>query len=284
MTTHLTPVLPNAGSFEAYLSYVNSQPVVDEQQEKTLFEDYQQRNNLAAAQKLVLSHLRFVAYIARSYKGYGLPLDDLVQEGTIGLMKSVKKFSLDFGVRLSCFAVYYIKSEIQEYIIKNWRLVKATTTKAKRKLFFNLRKLKLSTQWLSFKEKNDIADQLQVTKEDVSDMEVQLTQSDFYINSSLNDNADSQASSEFILQDQSETFTSKLMRQDFTEKAFKQVKLFIQELDERSRDIIENRWLAQEKLTNKYFSEKYGVSQERIRQIEEKALAKLGQKLAIFNR
>ncbi|WP_448213156.1 RNA polymerase factor sigma-32 [Colwellia sp. MEBiC06753] len=283
MTTQLIPVLQNTGSFEAYLSYVNSQPVVDEQQEKFLFENYQQRNDLASAQKLVLSHLRFVAYIAKSYKGYGLPLDDLVQEGTIGLMKSVKKFSLDFGVRLSSFAVYYIKAEIQEYVIRNWRLVKATTTKAKRKLFFNLRKLKSSTQWLSYKEKNDIAEQLQVTEEDISDMEVQLAHPDFYINSSVNDEDDNNGSSDFILEDKSEPFTAKLMRQDFTEKAFKHAKSLIEELDDRSRDIIENRWLAKEKLTQKYFSDKYGVSQERVRQIEEKALAKIRKNFAVLN-
>ena len=279
MTTHLTPVLQNTASFDAYLSYVNSQPIVDEQQEKSLFEDYQQRNDLAAAEKLVLSHLRFVAYIARSYKGYGLPLDDLVQEGTIGLMKSVKKFSLDFGVRLSSFAVHYIKAEIQEYIIKNWRLVKAATTKAKRKLFFNLRTLKSNTQWLSYKEKTEIAEQLKVSEEDVADMEAQFAQSDFYLNSSVNDEGDNNASSDFILADESEAFTATLIQQDYTDKAFKQVKSIIEKLDERSRDIIENRWLAKEKYTHKYFSEKYGVSQERIRQIEEKALTILRTKM-----
>lgn len=283
MTTHLTPVLKNTGSFEAYLSYVNSQPLVDEQQETLLFEDYQQRNDLAAAQKLVLSHLRFVAYIARSYKGYGLPLDDLVQEGTIGLMKSVKKFSLDFGVRLSSFAVHYIKAEIQEYVIRNWRLVKATTTKAKRKLFFNLRRLKSTTGWLSNEEKQDIIEQLQVSEEDINGMEVQLTQSDFYINSSASDEDENQASVDLILEDKSESFTSKLIQQDFTDKMLKQVNTLIEELDERTKDIIENRWLVSEKLTHKHFSEKYGVSQERIRQIEEKAFAKLKQKLVMLN-
>ncbi|GAA6171337.1 RNA polymerase sigma factor RpoH [Colwellia sp. KU-HH00111] len=283
MTTHLTPVLKNTGSFEAYLSYVNSQPVVDEQQETLLFEDYQQRNDLAAAQKLVLSHLRFVAYIARSYKGYGLPLDDLVQEGTIGLMKSVKKFSLDFGVRLSSFAVHYIKAEIQEYVIRNWRLVKATTTKAKRKLFFNLRRLKSTTGWLSNEEKQDIIEQLQVSEEDINGMEVQLTQSDFYINSSASDEDENQASVDLILEDKSESFTSKLIQQDFTDKMLKQVNTLIEGLDERTKDIIENRWLVSKKLTHKHFSEKYGVSQERIRQIEEKAFAKLKQKLVMLN-
>ena len=149
MSIHLPISLKSAGSFDAYLSYVNSLPLLDEQQEKTLFLAYQENSDLDAAQKIVLSHLRFVAHIARSYKGYGLPLEDLVQEGTIGLMKSVKKFNLDFGVRLSSFAVHYIKAEIQEYVIRNWRLVKATTTKAKRKLFFNLRRLKAKTEWFS---------------------------------------------------------------------------------------------------------------------------------------
>ncbi|QDP01909.1 RNA polymerase factor sigma-32 [Thalassotalea sp. PS06] len=283
MTTDLTPVLQSTGSFEAYLSFVNRQPVVDEQQERALFEDYQQRNDLEAAQRLILSHLRLVAYIAQSYKGYGLPLDDLVQEGTIGLMKSVKKFNLDFGVRLSSFAVHYIKAEIQEYVIRNWRLVKATTTKAKRKLFFNLRKLKSSTHWLTYKEKNEIAEQLQVSEGDVADMEVQLSHSDFYLNSSVKGEGDEHVHSDIILEDKSEPFAAKLIQQDFNIKVFKQAKLLIEELDERSRDIIENRWLAKEKLTQKYFSEKYGVSQERIRQIEATALARIRKKLAMLN-
>lgn len=282
MTTQLTSILQNTGNFDAYLSTVNSQPFVDEQQEKLLFMKYQQKNDLAAAHKLVLSHLRFVGYIARSYKGYGLPMDDLVQEGNVGLMKSVKKFRLEFGIRLSSFAVHYIKAEIQEYVIRNWRLVKATTTKAKRKLFFNLRKLKSNTQWLSYEDKKEIAEQLQVSEKDITDMEAQIAQADFYINSSATDDGAKQASIDFMLEDKTGSFTAKLIQQDFTEKMFKQAKSIIEALDDRSRDIIENRWLAQEKLTHKYFSEKYGVSQERIRQIEEKAFAKIRKRLAIL--
>lgn len=280
MSIQLPISLQNTGSFDAYLSYVNSLPLLNEKQEKDLFTDYQENGDLTSAQKIVLSHLRFVAYIARNYKGYGLPLEDLVQEGAIGLMKSVKKFNLDFGVRLSSFAVHYIKFEIQEYVIRNWRLVKATTTKAKRKLFFNLRKLKAKNEWLTYKDKQDIVSQLGVDEEDINDMEIQLSQSDIYVNSSpTTDDELASFSTENIFEDKSEHFSSKFIQQEFNNKALNTVRVIIADFDVRSKDIIENRWLGSDKLTYKYLSKKYGVSQERIRQIEEKSLAKIRQKM-----
>lgn len=266
----------NTGSFEAYLSYVNSLPLLDEQQEKSLFLDYQENNNLDAVQSIILSHLRFVAYIARVFKGYGFPMEDLVQEGTVGLMKSVKKFNTDFGVRLASFAVHYIKAEIQEYIIRNWRMVKATTTKARRKLFYNLRKLKGKTQWLTHQERQCIANQLNVSEADISDMEVQLSQPDIYVNSALtNENESNSTDASLLFEDTSEHFTLTLAKKDFNDKAMRQVEQAMTNLDERSKDIIGNRWLCEDKKTHKYFSKKYGVSQERIRQIEESALKKI---------
>ncbi|QOL25081.1 RNA polymerase factor sigma-32 [Thalassotalea sp. LPB0316] len=274
------PIAANsANSFEAYMRYVSSLPLLTEQQEKDLFLSYQQHDNLSAAQQIVLSHLRFVVYIAQRYKGYGLPMEEIVQEGTVGLMKSVKKFKLDCGVRLASFAVHYIKSEIQEYVIKNWRLVKAVTTKAKRKLFFNLRKLKASNQWLSYQEKQVLAEQLNVSQPDITDIEAQFSQPDLSINQRTRDVDDRTLLTDDWLADQRESFTQGVIEQDYTEKTLNKVKACIRMLDERAKDIIENRWLRSEKLTHKHFAEKYGVSQERIRQIEAQALAKIKQQL-----
>ncbi|GAA6205969.1 MULTISPECIES: RNA polymerase factor sigma-32 [Thalassotalea] len=284
MSIHLPISLQSSGSFDAYLNYVNSLPLLNEQQEKDLFLEYQENSDLQAAQKIVLSHLRFVAHIARSYKGYGLPLEDLVQEGTIGLMKSVKKFNLDFGVRLSSFAIHYIKAEIQEYVIRNWRLVKATTTKAKRKLFFNLRRLKAKTQWLTHQDKQQIAHKLDVDEADIDDMESHFSQSDIYVNSlAAHDDEAAVNSTEAFFEDKSEHFTSRLSQKEFNDKAIGKIKEIIKNLDERTQDIIVNRWLGIEKLPHKHFAEKYGVSQERIRQIEEKALALIKQKISLFD-
>ena len=283
MTIQLPIALNNSGCFQSYLTQVNSIPVLNEEQEKKLFLSYQENNDLQAAQQIILSHLRFVAYIAKNYKGYGLPMEDLVQEGTIGLMKSVKKFSIDFGVRLATFAVHYIKSEIQEYVLRNWRLVKSATTKAKRKLFYNLRRLKEKTQWLTTQERQEIAHQLNVSEDDVTDMEVQLTQPDVYIDASTDNSENTHpVNSNSLLEDKSEAFASKLINDDFTQKSLDQIKGIIETLDERSKDIIINKWLSVEKVPNKFFAEKYGVSQERIRQIEEKAMLKIRNKMASF--
>lgn len=283
MTIQLPIALNNSGCFQSYLTQVNSIPVLNEEQEKKLFLSYQENNDLQAAQQIILSHLRFVAYIAKNYKGYGLPMEDLVQEGTIGLMKSVKKFSIDFGVRLATFAVHYIKSEIQEYVLRNWRLVKSATTKAKRKLFYNLRRLKEKTQWLTTQERQEIAHQLNVSEDDVTDMEVQLTQPDVYIDASTDNSENTHpVNSHSLLEDKSEAFASKLINDDFTQKSLDQIKGIIETLDERSKDIIINKWLSVEKVPNKFFAEKYGVSQERIRQIEEKAMLKIRNKMANF--
>ena len=284
MLTQVPIAAHNTSNFEGYLAYINSVEMLNEEQEKSLFLDYQRNDDLNAAQNIVLSHLRFVAHIAKSYKGYGLPMEDLVQEGTIGLMKSVKKFKLDFGVRLSSFAIHYIKAEIQEYVIRNWRLVKATTTKAKRKLFYNLRRLKLKNEWLSNQDKKGIAQKLNVREVDITDMEVQFSQPDIYINPSLsissnNDEENITSEKIHLFEDKSEHFTSIFIEQDFNDKAFPLIKEIISNLDERSKDIIQNRWMCEQKKTHKYFSKKYGVSPERIRQLEEKALIKIKRKV-----
>lgn len=279
--TQLPSAATTIGSFEAYLSYVNGLPLLTELEERQLFNDFQNNNDLNAAQTIVLSHLRFVASIARSYKGYGLPIEDLVQEGTIGLMKSVKKFSLDFGVRLSTFAAHYIKAEIFDYIFKNWRLVKTATTRAKRKLFFNLRKFKSEQKWLSEQEKKDVANKLNVSLEDIGDMELQLSNTDLYIDSIRQSDGDevNYCLLETILQDNSEIFADQLIAQDLKHKVMQQVTLCINQLDERTKDIVQDRWFNEKRKTFKFYAEKYNVSEERIRQIEQSALAQVRKRL-----
>jgi len=279
MTMQLSTLPKSTSSFESYMAYVSSLPVLSESQEKELFLKYQENNDLNAVQNIILSHLRFVGYVARSYRGYGLPIDDLVQEGTIGLMKSIKKFSLDFKVRLSSFAIHYIKAEIQEFVIRNWRLVKATTTKAKRKLFFNLKRLKSSTDWLDHKEKAKIAKTLDVAEGDINAMEVQIAQPDILLDSTPDEIDDAVGiNKDRILADQSQLIEEQLIHEDVIEKSMKKITEIVNTLDERSKDIIINRWLVDEKIPHKYFSDKYNVSQERIRQIEEKSLAKIRDK------
>lgn len=281
MSVQLPISFARLGSFEAYLSYANSLPVIGKEQERILFKRYQDENDLDAVQQIVLSHLRFVAYIAKSYKGYGLPMEDLVQEGTVGLMKSVKKFSLALNVRLSSFAIHYIKAEIQEFVIRNWRLVKAATTKAKRKLFFNLRRLRPSTEWLANKDKKQIAKELGVNESDINEMEVQLSQADVYIDSDreTGDDIHLSTNADVLLEDHSETFTSTVIKKDYQEKALYTIREAVDDLDDRTKDIIQQRWFSEKQKTQKHFAQKYGVSQERIRQIEEKALLNIRKKL-----
>lgn len=279
MSIQCPMTLTSTANFDAYMAYVNSLPALSVEQEQQLFKAYQNEDDLNAVQQIILSHLRFVVFIAKDFKGYGLPIEDLVQEGTIGLMKSVKKFSLDFGVRLSSFAVHYIKAEIHEFVIRNWRLVKATTTKAKRKLFFNLRRLKSKTGWLPVSDKQKIANQLGVSESDIAEMEVQLAQSDIYIESSTDNGEHDNHSinTGLLLEDKSEHFVSTLINEDFNQKAISKINVLIDSLDGRSKDILKHRWLSEEKMSHKYFADKYGVSQERIRQIEQKALFSLRQ-------
>lgn len=280
MSIQFPSAIAKSDSFEGYLAYVTSIPVLDEEREKQLFHRFQQYNDLRAVQEIVMSHLRFVAFIARSYKGYGLPLEDLVQEGTVGLMKSVKKFSLDYGVRLASYAVHHIKSEIHEYIVKNWRLVKATTTKAKRKLFFNLRRLKSSTDWLGVKDKQQIALKLGVTEQDVTDIEVQLTQGDVFLDAPCTQEANNAVDyGEFILTDHEANTEFNVLEEDFRQKVKHKFLQLLSRLDERSKDIVTQRWLTDDKVTHKALAEKYSVSHERIRQIEERALLKIKQGL-----
>lgn len=291
MTTLLSPpgqYIANVHSYEAFVAYARSIPILNPSEERQLMQEYKLRDNLEAAKALILSHLRFVVHIAKSFKGYGLPMEDIVQEGNIGLMKSIKKFDLTFDVRLASFAAHWIKAEINEYVIKNWRMVKVATTKARKKLFFGLRKFKQSHSWLSDEEVKLIADELGVDKDDVRDVEASLVGKEMRFSPSFDDSSESESDSPVawsaLLEDFSQspehqyetTLTAHLNRE--------RLSAALQSLDERSRDIIESRWLVdkEHQVNLADLGKKYGVSAERIRQSEANALKKL--KEAMINR
>ena len=269
-----------AGGFRSYVSYVNSVPVLSEEEERELFIRFQQANDLEAAQRLILSHLRFVVSIAKSYRGYGLPVEDLVQEGTIGLMKSVKRFDLSKGVRLVSFAAHWIKAEIHEYVLRNWKLVKVATTKAQRKLYFNLRRLKKQISWMGQDEVDDIAEQLDVNTKDVLEMESRLYQRDSHFDATFgearSDEGDPTLAHSGLLEDRSFS-PENIIEDDFQQRCYDEIRRFMSQLDERARDVLQQRWLNDEDSRPKLrmLAEKYGVSMERIRQIESNVLLKL---------
>lgn len=282
--------LPIAGDpltkgFQSYLNYANSQPVLSLEEEKQLFERFHQNDDLEAVRKIILSHLRFVAHVAKGYLGYGLPLEDLVQEGNIGLMKSVKRFDLSHGVRLATFAVHWIKSEIHEYVLTNWKLLKVATTKEQRKLFFNLRKMKKRIGWLNQDEKQEIANYLNVDVSNVAEMESRLLKHDSYFDETFgeckDENLDANLACSKMLEDHSTNPESKLMDSNYKKLCLKHIRTTLSQLDERSQDIISNRWLVDIDQRNnlKELAERHGVSAERIRQIEHNSLLKMRRKL-----
>ena len=243
---------------------------MSKEQEEELFYRLQNSEDMDAARKLVLSHLRFVVHIAKTYKGYGLPLLDIIQEGNVGLMKAVKKFDPSKKVRLLSFAIYWIRAEIHEFVLKNWRIVKVATTKAQRKLFFKLRSKKTSSSWLSEQETTDIASELNVDSKTVKLMENRLSSTDVAFDP-LED--DENTPSSYLSQNTNPL--SVLEAQDFEDNNSKKLALALNQLDERSRDIISQRFLSENKPTLDELSKKYKVSKERIRQIEEKSLSLL---------
>ena len=249
--------------FQAYLNQVNAITALSREDEIDLFKRFQEKEDLEAARQLVMSHLRYVAYIAKSYSGYGLPLEDIVQQGNLGLMKSVKRFDLSFGVRLATFAVHWIKAEIHEFILKNWRIVKVATTKAQRKLFFNLRSKKKHLGWLSADEAKDVAKGLNVEVKDVIEMESRLQNQDSFFDASFGDSVDNdsepQSAKALYLEDQSLSPELLVADDQQQEKQLGALKNAMASLDERSRDIIENRWLTEDKVGLKVLAEKYDV-------------------------
>lgn len=272
----LAPIPALTGSLESYISAVNQIAVLSKEEEQELGYKIMQDNDLEAAHRLVTSHLRFVVYIARSYAGYGLPVGDLIQEGNIGLMKAVKRFDPTHKVRLVSFAVHWIKAEIHEYILKNWRILKVATTKAHRKLFFNLRKNKKRLGWLKGEEIQKIAEDLNVKPEVVEEMESRLHGQDVSFDLPVDDTDDDNSYSpqEWLIS--SEKSPEQVFEKD-TESASNHELLFkgLDKLDDRSLDIIESRWLSDDKATLQQLAEKYNVSAERIRQLEAVAMKKL---------
>ena len=258
----------------AYIQTVNSIPLLTAEEEKDLGYRLQEQGDLEAARLLVLSHLRFVVHIAKSYNGYGLAQADLIQEGNVGLMKAVKRFDPTLGVRLVSFAVHWIKAEIHEFVLKNWRIVKIATTKAQRKLFFNLRGAKKSLTWLNGKEVEAIAADLNVKPETVREMEGRLSSTDAAFDGYMDDDEASYAPVNY-LEDQRYNPASMIEARDTDADASSRLQAALEQLDERSRDILQKRWLNEEKATLHELADIYGVSAERIRQLEKNAMKKV---------
>ena len=261
----------------AYISTVNQIPILTAEQEKELAERYYYDQDLDAAKLLVMSHLRFVVHIARSYAGYGLPQGDLIQEGNLGLMKAVKRFDPNMGVRLVSFAVHWIKAEIHEYVIRNWRIVKIATTKAQRKLFFNLRSLKKSSKKLTLKEAQSIANDLNVTPEQVLEMEGRLTAYDAAFEAQVDDDDEgsTQVAPVLYLEDNRYDPARLAEEEDYEEQSTNALHDAMEQLDDRSRNILQRRWLDDEKSTLHELAAEYNVSAERIRQLEKNAMEKI---------
>ena len=261
----------------AYISTVNQIPILTAEQEKELAERYYYDQDLDAAKLLVMSHLRFVVHIARSYAGYGLPQGDLIQEGNLGLMKAVKRFDPNMGVRLVSFAVHWIKAEIHEYVIRNWRIVKIATTKAQRKLFFNLRSLKKSSKKLTLKEAQSIANDLNVTPEQVFEMEGRLTAYDaaFEAQGDDDDEGSTHVAPALYLEDNRYDPARLAEEEDYEEQSTNALHDAMEQLDDRSRNILQRRWLDDEKSTLHELAAEYNVSAERIRQLEKNAMEKI---------
>jgi len=272
------------GNIEAYISAVNRIPMLTHEEESSLARRLRDQNDLAAAQKLVMSHLRLVVSIARGYLGYGLPHADLIQEGNIGLMKAVKRFDPDQGVRLVSYAMHWIKAEIHEYILKNWRLVKIATTKAQRKLFFNLRSHKESLDAMTPAQVEDLAKSLNVKREEVIEMETRMSGHDIALDAPSDDEDDKFAPIAYLSSDASEP-TKALEAKQYDRLQSEGLEAALDKLDPRSRRIVEARWLANDDgsgATLHELADEFGVSAERIRQIESAALKKMKGALAAF--
>ena len=266
----------SSGNLDDYIRQINSFPVLSAEEERELALRLEKQNDLAAAQKLILSNLRFVVKIARGYTGYGLPLADLIQEGNIGLMKAVKRFSASHEVRLISYAVHWIKSEIHEFVLRNWRIVKIATTKPQRKLFFKLRSSKKRLGWFNQEEVNDVAKTLGVKPETVLEMESRLSGSDITFDAPVNDNDDEAAfAPAAYLSDETADPSHRLEYDDSRSQELRLMADTLKTLDDRSQDIIRQRWLSEDKATLHDLADKYQVSAERIRQIEKNALNKM---------
>ena len=271
------PIPSALGSLEAYIGAVNRVPVLTVEDEQALAHRFRDEEDLGAARELVMAHLRFVVHVARGYQGYGLGIGDLIQEGNIGLMKAVKRFDPNQGVRLVSFAVHWIRAEMHEFILKNWRIVKVATTKAQRKLFFNLRKSKKRLGWMNDAEVTAVAKDLNVSKREVLEMESRLSGRDIGFDAPTDEDDDhAPPSPAMYLIDSSDDPSLAYERADSVDNQLELLRDGLAELDARSRDIIKRRWLDDEnKATLQELADEYGVSAERIRQIEANALKKM---------
>ena len=265
------------GGLEGYIQYVNQVPMLSAEEEAEFARQYHEHGNLEAARSLVLAHLRYVVRVARGYLGYGLALNDLIQEGNVGLMKAVKRFDPSVGVRLVSFAVHWIKAEIHEFVIQNWRIVKVATTKAQRKLFFNLRSMKKRLGWMNAEEINAIAQDLGVTAEDVMQMEQRLNAVDASLNIDEQDEeSPAQASIVRHLHALDSDPALLVQREVDGSRRYEELHVSLAQLDPRSQDILQHRWLNEDNsMTLHQLAHKYGVSAERIRQLEKNAILKL---------
>ena len=281
MSTELQPtaVMMPGGNVNSYIQAVNATPMLSLEEERQLAERLFYHQDLDAARQLVLSHLRFVVHVARSYTGYGLPLADLIQEGNVGLMKAVKRFDPEKGVRLVSFAVHWIKAEMHEYILRNWRIVKVATTKAQRKLFFNLRSHKKSLNWLTNDEAAAMAADLGVAVEEVRRMEGRMSSYDTAFDGAGEEDESTYSAPASYLEDRAADPAVQLEAADWESSSEFRLHRAIEQLDERSRDVIASRWLLESKDTLQELAAKYGVSAERIRQIEQNAMKKVRENL-----
>ncbi|MHC5225708.1 RNA polymerase sigma factor RpoH [Ignatzschineria sp. LJL83] len=273
-----------ADGLDAYISAIGDIPTLTAEEEQALAYRLIEHEDLHAAQTLIMSHLKFVVHIAKNYTGYGLPLIDLIQEGNVGLMKAVKRFDPSYNVRLISFAVYWIKSEIHEFVIRNWRIVKVATTKAQRKLFFNLRSSKETLEWLTDQEADDIAKELNVSKAEVKRMEMRLFSNDLAFDLPTGSSEDGDFSPSDWLTSNALDPSQELEKEDYESHNNEKLSTALAELDPRSRDIIIQRWMGdedEERPTLTDLAEKYSVSAERIRQIESQAMSKIKDLLTV---
>ena len=263
-------------NLSSYLNFVNNLPILSIEEEQELARRYRYKHDLDAAQQLVMAHLRFVTKLAKNLSGYNLSISDLIQEGNVGLMKAVSRFDPDQGVRLVSFAVHWIKAEMHDYVVRNWKIVKVATTKAQRKLFFNLRSIRDKTGWLSAEEVEQIANELGVKQETVIEMEKRMCQGDTSLDLPYKDSEGEDTSQQSLyLEDKSSNIENQVVEQDYYDTFKQVVNNTVSKLDPRAKDIIMSRYLLDEKVKLQDLAAKYKISAERVRQIEEEAMTKL---------
>ena len=276
------PFAPPIGSIDAYIYWINKIPILTAAEELDLATKFHRDGDLNAARQLVLANLRFVTYIAKNYLGYGLPKADLIQEGTIGLMKAVKRFDPSMGVRLVSFAIHWIKAEIHEFVLRNWRIVKIATTKAQRKLFFNLHRATKKLNWFSNDEVLHIAQELKIDPKEVRVMEARMSNSDVAFDSSEDDDGEANwADPANYLEASTQNPLDEIAGIEFDKVQGEHLSATLCKLDERSREILERRWLKENKATLHELAAEYNISAERVRQIEEEAIGKLKKELGV---